>query len=173
MHSLSRASCLPSVLRHVIINQKSWPNTTYSPVRRSRHCAIFIMTTTVGCRPNCPFCIAAVDAVQLRIWHSQRFCPHSRRVSVWLMTSSASQRTNKRTTIRFGLGWTEISSYLPTLIGKEIGTIFSALQPSSPWLPYSTSIVWHVSRRLRVLSRASGLTASQTIESTLSSTTTR
>ena len=76
--------------------------------------------------------------------------------------SSVIQRTNKRTTMRFGLGLTEISSYLPTLISKEIGTIYSALQPSPPWFPYSTSIVWHVSRRLRVLSRASGLTASQT-----------
>ena len=74
--------------------------------------------------------------------------------------------------MRFGLGWTEISSYLPTLISKEIGTIFSALQPSPPWFPYSTSIVWHVSRRLRVLSLAFGLTASQTTESALSSTTT-
>ena len=43
-----------------------------------------------------------------------------------------------------------ISPYLPTLTSKEIGTIFSALQPSPPWFPYSTSIVWHVSRRLRV-----------------------
>ena len=94
------------------------------------------------------------------------------RVSVWLTTSSASQRTNKRTTMRFGLGWTKISSYLPTLISKEIGTIFSALQPSPPWFPYSTSIVWHVSRRLRVLSQAFCLIASQTTESELSSTTT-
>ena len=81
-----------------------------------------------------------------------------------LRTSSASQRTNKNTTMRFGLGWTKISSYLPTLISKEIGTIFSALQPSPPFFPYSTSIVWHVSRRLRVLSLAFGLTASQTTE---------
>ena len=72
----------------------------------------------------------------------------------------------------FGHGWTKISSYLPTLISKEIGTIFSALQPSPPWFPYSTSIVWHVSRRLRVLSQAFGLAASQTTESALSSTTT-
>ena len=69
-------------------------------------------------------------------------------------------------------GWTKISSYLPTLTSKEIGTIFSALQPSPPWFPYSTSIVWHVSRRLRVLSLASGLTASKTTESSLSLTTT-
>ena len=54
---------------------------------------------------------------------------------VWLTTSSVSKRTNKRTTMRFGLVWTEISSYLPTLISKEIGTIFSALQPSPPWFP--------------------------------------
>ena len=74
--------------------------------------------------------------------------------------------------MRFGLGWTEISSYLPTLVSKEIGTIFSVLQPSPPWFPYSTSIVWHVSRRLRVLSLAFGLAASQTTESALSSTTT-
>ena len=33
-----------------------------------------------------------------------RFCPHARRASVWLTTSSVSQRTNKRTTMRFGLG---------------------------------------------------------------------
>ena len=32
--------------------------------------------------------------------------------------------------MRFGLGWNKISSYLPTLISKEIGTMFSALQPS-------------------------------------------
>ena len=62
--------------------------------------------------------------------------------------------------------------HLPTLIGKEIGTIFSALQQSPPWFPYSTSIVWYVSKRLRVLCLASGLTASQTTESALSSTTT-
>ena len=68
--------------------------------------------------------------------------------------------------------WTEISSYLPTLINIEIGTILSALLPSPPWFPYSTIIVWHVSRQLRVLSRASGLAASQTTESALSSTTT-
>ena len=74
--------------------------------------------------------------------------------------------------MRFGLGWTKISSHLPTLIIKDVGTIFSALQPSPPWFPYSTSIVWHVSRRLRVLSLAFGLTASQTTESALSSTTT-
>ena len=108
----------------------------------------------------------------LRTWYSSRFSPYARRVSVWLATSSVSQRTNKRTTNWFGLGWTEISSYLPTLISKEIGTIFSALQLSPPWFPYSTSIVWYVSRRLRILSRASGLTASQTTESALSSTTT-
>ena len=75
--------------------------------------------------------------------------------------------------MRFGLGWTKISSYLQTLISKEIGTIFSALQPSPPWFPYSTSIVSHVSRRLRVLILAFGLTASQTTESALSSTTLR
>ena len=74
--------------------------------------------------------------------------------------------------MRFGLGWTKISSYLPTLLSKEIWTIFSALQPSPPWFPYSTSIVWHVSRRLRVLSLAFGLSACQTTESALSSTTT-
>ena len=74
--------------------------------------------------------------------------------------------------MRFGLGWTKILSYLPSFISKEIGTIFSALQPSPPWFPYSTSIVWHVSRRLGVLSQAFGLTASQTTESALSSTTT-
>ena len=97
---------------------------------------------------------------------------YMRRVSVWSTTSSASQRTNKRTTMRFEHGWTKISSYLPTLISNEIGTIFSALQSSPPWFPYSTSIVWHVSRRLRVLSLAFGLAASQTTESALSSTTT-
>ena len=74
--------------------------------------------------------------------------------------------------MRFGLGWTKISSYLLTLISKEDGTIFSALLPSPPWFPYSSSIVWHVSRRLRVLSLAYGLAASQTTESALSSTTT-
>ena len=59
--------------------------------------------------------------------------------------------------------WLDRNLVLPlTLISKEIGTIFSALQPSPPWLPYSTSIVWHVSRRLRVLSLAFGLTVSQT-----------
>ena len=99
------------------------------------------------------------------------FCPHERRVSVWSTTSSVSQRTNKRKTMRFLPSWTEISSYLPTLISKEIGTIFSALRSSPLWFPYSTSIVWHVSRRLGVLSLASGLTASQTTESALSSTT--
>ena len=50
--------------------------------------------------------------------------------------------------------------------------IFIDHQSSLPWFPYSTNIVWHVSRRLRVLSRASGLTASQATESALSSTTT-
>ena len=84
--------------------------------------------------------------------------------------SSVSQRTNKRTTMRFGLGWTEISFYLPILKSKEIETIFSAFQPSPPLFPHSTSIVWHVSRRLRVLSLAFGLTASQTTESAISST---
>ena len=39
-------------------------------------------TTTVGRRPYCPFGTAALDSVQLRIWHSLRFCPHARRVSV-------------------------------------------------------------------------------------------
>ena len=129
------------------------------------------MTTTVCRRQNCPFGTASLDSEQLRIWHSPRFCPNARRLSVWLTTSSLSQRTNKRTTMWFGLGWTEISPYLPTLISKEIGTIFSA-QPSPPWFPYSTNIVWHVSRRLRVLGQASGLTASQTTESALLSTTT-
>ena len=57
----------------------------------------------------------------------------------------------------FELGWTSSSSYLPTLISNKIGTIFSALQPSPTWFPYSTSIVWHASRRLRVLSLAFGL----------------
>ena len=66
---------------------------------------------------------------------------------MWLTPSFVSQRTNKRTTTRFGLSWTEISSYLPTLISKEIGAIFSALLPSPPWFPYSTSIVWHASWR--------------------------
>ena len=132
----------------------------------------FIFTTTVGHRPNCPFGTVALNSVQLQISHSPPFCPHTRRVSVWLTTSSVSQRTNKRTTMRFGLGWTKISSFLPTLISKEIWTIFSALQPSPPWFPYSTSIVWHISRRLRILSRASGLTASLSTESELSSTTT-
>ena len=151
---------------------------THGRIRRNhafddlRHYATFIFTTTVGRKPNCPFGMAFLDSVQLRIWHSPRFCPHARRVSVWITTYSASQRTNKRTTMMFWLGWTKISSYLPTLICKEIGTIFSALQPSPPWFPYSTSIVWHVSRRLRVLSLAFGLTASQTTESALSSTTT-
>ena len=100
------------------------------------------------------------------------FCPHARRVSVWSTTSIVSHRINKRTTMRFGLGWTEISSYLPTLISKVIGTIFSAFQPSPPWFPYSTSIVWHASRRLRVLNRAPDCSASQATESALSSTTT-
>ena len=67
-----------------------------------------------------------------------------------VITSSVSQQTNKRTTMRFGLGCAEISSYHPTHISKEIRTIFSALQPSPPWFTYSTSVVWHVSRRLRV-----------------------
>ena len=156
MPSSSRASRLPSNLRHVIIIQNSWPNTTKSRVRRPRHYAIFILTTIVGRRPNCPFGTAASDSVQQRIWHSPCICDHSRRVADWLTTSSVSQRTNMRTTMRFGLGWTEISSYLPTLISIEIGTIFSALQPSPPWFPYSTSIVWHVSRWFRVLSRAPG-----------------
>ena len=69
--------------------------------------------------------------------------------------------------------WLEQYFVLPSNAHKqEIGTIFSALQPSPPWFPYSTSIVWHVSRRLRVLSLAFGLAASQTTESALSSTTT-
>ena len=41
-----------------------------------------------------------------------------------------------------------------SLTNKEIRTIFSALQPSPPWLHYSTSIVWSVSRRLHILSLA-------------------
>ena len=40
--------------------------------------------------------------------------------------------------MRFGLGRTAISTYLPTLISKEIGMKFSALQPLPPWFPYST-----------------------------------
>ena len=68
--------------------------------------------------------------------------------------------------------WTEITTYIPTLTNKEIGTIFSALQKSPPWLPNSTSIVWTVSRRIRILSLAPGWTASPTTESALSSTTT-
>ena len=82
------------------------------------------------------------------------FCPHAWRVEVWLTKSSVSQRTNKRTTMWLGLAWTDISSYLPTLMGKEIVTTFSAIQSSPPCFPYSSSIVWHVSRRLRVLIRA-------------------
>ena len=92
------------------------------------------------------------------------------RVTVWLTTSYVSQRTHQRMMMRFGLVWTIISSYLPTLISKEIWTIFCALQPSPHWFPYSTSVVWHASWRLRVLSRAPGRTASQTTESALSST---
>ena len=46
------------------------------------------------------------------------------RVSAWLTTSSVSQRTNKRTTMRFGLGWTKIKvSYFQGLVrtGKAQG----------------------------------------------------
>ena len=149
----SRASCLASGLRHVIIIQNSCQNTTKSRIRRLRHYAAFILTTIVGRMPNFPFGAAISDSVQLRSWHSQRFSPRARRVTVWLTTSSVSHRTHQRTTMRFGLDWTEVSSYLPTLISKEIGTIVSALQPSPPLFPYSTSIVCQVSKRLRVLSR--------------------
>ena len=107
------------------------------------------------------------DSVQLRIWHSPPFCTNARRVTVFLTTSSVSQRIHQRTTMRFWIGWNEISSYHPTLIGKEIGTIFSALQPSPTWFLHSTSIVRYVLRRLRVLSRAPGWTASQTTETAL------
>ena len=145
------------------------PSTSVSRNRHSNKTInmLHLVSTPISRRPNCPFGTAVLDSVQLRIWHSPRFCPRARQVSVWLTTSSVSQRASKRTTMRVWLGWTEISSYLPTLISKEIGMICSALQPSSPWFPYSTSIVWHVSRRLRVLSRASGLTASQATESAL------
>ena len=52
--------------------------------------------------------------------------------------------------MKFGLSRTEISTYIPTIASKVIGAIFSALQPSPPWFAYSTSIVWHVSRRFRI-----------------------
>ena len=171
MPSPSRTSCLTPGLRHVIIIQNALLNTTKLRVRRLRHYATFILTTIVGRRPNSPFSTAASDSVQLRIWHSSVFCPHARRVTVWQTTSSVSQRTHQRTTMMLWLGWTKISSYHPPLISKEIWTIFSALQPSPPWFPYSTSIVWHVSRRLRFLSRAPGWTTYQAAEWALSSTT--
>ena len=41
-----------------------------------------------GCRPNCPFGMAAfLESVQSHIWHSLRFSPHARR----LITSCVSQ----------------------------------------------------------------------------------
>ena len=89
-------------------------------VRRPRYYATFILTIIVGRWPNCPFGTAASDSVQLRIWHSLRFCPNSQRVTVWLTTSCVSQQKHHRMTMRFGLGWIKISSYLPTLISKEI-----------------------------------------------------
>ena len=108
MPSPSRASCLTSGLRHVIIIQNSWPYATKSRVRRPRLYVTFILTTIVGRRLNCPFGTTATDSVQLRIWHSPRFCPLARRVTVWLTTSTVSQRTHQRMLMRFGLGWTEI-----------------------------------------------------------------
>ena len=80
------------------------------------------------------------------------FLSHALLVTAWLTTSSISQRTRQRTTRKFDFGWTEIS----TRTSNGIGTIFTALQSSPPWFPYSTSIVWPVSRRLRVLRRAHG-----------------
>ena len=106
MPSPSRNSCLSSGLHRVIIIQNSWPNTMKSRVRRPRHYATFILTTIVGRRPNSPLGTTAPDSVQRRIWHSPRFCPHARRITVWLATSSVSQRTHQRTTMRFGLGRT-------------------------------------------------------------------
>ena len=129
MPYLYRAYCLPSGLRHVIIIHNSWQNTTKSRNRRPRHYVTFILTTIVGRRPNCLLGTAASESEQLRMLHSQRFCPHAMRVTVWLTTSSVSQGTHQRTMERFGHGLTEISSYLPTLKSKEIETIFSALQP--------------------------------------------
>ena len=74
--------------------------------------------------------------------------------------------------MRFGLGWTEIFIHTLTLTSKEIGTTFNARQPSPPWFPYLATIVWPVSRRLGVLSRALYGTESPTSKLALSSTTT-
>ena len=103
---------------------------------------MFILTTIVGCRPNYPLGTAALDSAQPPILHCLLTCPHALLVTVYLTTSSISQQTRQRTQRKFEHGWTKISTYLPTLTKKEIGMTFSALQPSPPWSPYSTSIVW-------------------------------
>ena len=97
---------------------------------------------------------ATLNSALPPIMHCLLFCSHALLVAVLLTTSSICQLSRQRTRRKFELGWTESSTYLPTLTNKEIGTIFSALQPSPPWFPYSTSIVGPVSRRLRVLSLA-------------------
>ena len=60
------------------------------------------------------------------------------------LVNDISQRIRQRTTMKFVLGWNEILTYLSNLTSKEKWTKFSALQPSTHWLPYSTSIVWPV-----------------------------
>ena len=74
-----------------------------------------------------------------------------------LAPSILHQPTDKQEDMmRFGLGRTKITIYLLTLTNKEIGTLFSAPQSLPPLFSYSTSIAWHASRWLRVLSLALG-----------------
>ena len=94
----------------------------------------------------------------------------SRAVSIRLVNDILRQPTNKQEDDDEVRAWLDQNLVLPSNAHKQRN--WDDIQPSPPWFPYSTSIVWHVSRRLRVLSLACGLAASQTTESALSSTTT-
>ena len=128
---------------------------TKSLVQQLRNYAMFILMTA-GRWSNYPFGRMAMDIVQPPILHYLLFCPHELRVCLV-------NNTFHQPTMRFGLGRTKISTYLPKLTNKEIGTTFSALQPSPPWLQYSTSIIWPVTRQLLILRQVLAVSVSHSV----------
>ena len=89
----------------------------------------------------------------------------SRAASISLVNDILRQPTNKQEDDDEVRGWLDRYLVLPSNTQKQRN--WDDIQCSS-----AVATVWHVSRWLRVLSRASGLAASQTTESALSSTTT-
>ena len=136
--SLPRFHHLPSRQRHFIIILNSWPNTT---VTRS--------TTEALC--NVQFDDNSWLQAKLPVRHARLgLCTATNLALPAFLSSRAAnnslandiphQPTNTPEDNEEDRAWL-ISTYLPTLTSKEIGTIFSALPPSPLWFPYSTSIV--------------------------------